>query len=398
MTKIKAKTAGIAFILLGVIGVVDAGILTYDHQKASLGQADATVCEPGGGCAAVRSSPMSAVPLGRSRPALPIALLGMVCYLVVIGLGVMRLRRPDNEHAPRLLLAIGVLATAYSAVLLWYSVATLGKVCPYCVVLYMVGLGVLVVAAMSLSESLGRWVKRVWRSAVSKTGLAAALSFTAMSFAGYSVYAAPLQDMLQTAMGKLTAQARELPGQPEVSLDVTGRPFEGLQDAEVHIVKFADYECPHCGSMFTELHRLVDANRGALRVTMMNFPLSSTCNPRMPREFHKNACLLARAGECAHRQGKWGDIAGWLYGDGRSANKVALRTEAERLGMDGSAFSDCLEDPETDAQIKRDIEVGVGAGVRATPTFFVNGRKVEGGRPPEVLQIIIDGFLTKATQ
>jgi len=393
VSKIKAKTAAIIIILLGVIGVVDAGILTYDHQKFSLGDAAGTVCEPGGGCAAVRSSPLSAVPLGKYRPVLPISLLGMACYLVVIGLGVMRLRNPDDPHAGRLLLGIGVLSTLYSAVLFGYSIASLGKVCPYCVVLYVIGLAVLVVSAMSLGESFGDWLKGVWGSLKSKAGAGAFVGFAALTFAGYNVYASPINDQLESAIGKLTAEARKLPTQPAVTLDVQGRPFEGAADGVVHIVKFADYECPHCGGLFKAVHEVAKKHPGKVKVTMMNFPLSNVCNPKMKRPFHKNACMLAYAGECAHKQGKWEKIAGWLYDNARGIKQEVVVEEARRLGLDIPKFEACMKAPETDAQIKTDIETGIAAGVRATPTFFVNGRKVEGGRPPEVLEAIVDAFL-----
>lgn len=396
VSKLSARTAAIAAIVLGLLGVIDAGVLTYDHQMAALGQVDSTVCEPGSGCAAIQSTAMSSIPLGRYRAKLPIALLGMACYLVVIGLGVGRLRRPSNVHIPRLLLTVGILSTLYSFVLFAYSLIKVGTLCPYCVGLYIIALALLAVGWLSAGEPLGASVKGLWAGVRSSAGIASVVVFIVLTGAGYAVYSSPINAELSTKYGELEQQARELPNQAEVKIDVAGRPFEGPKDAPIHIVEFADYECPHCGGLYKMLHEAAEKRPGKIRITMMNFPLSNVCNPNMRSEFHTRACLLAYGGECAHQQGRWKDIAAWLYDNGKSADAASVLAEAKRLGMDGETFDACLKDPATKAQVLKDIETGVSAGVEATPTFFINGRIIEGGRPPEVIDAALDAFLARS--
>jgi protein-disulfide isomerase len=67
---------------------------------------------------------------------------------------------------------------------------------------------------------------------------------------------------------------------------------------------------------------------------------------------------------------------------------------AESLDMDVDAFTDCLDSNRYQDQILENVRAAQNAGVRATPTFFINGRMVEGNLPLANFQQQIESALS----
>lgn len=376
-------------IALALIGGVDSGLLTWDHQQAALGE-QSGLCAEGGGCDISRRSTWSRIPLPGRRPALPIAALGLGGYLVFAGLGLWWLLKPTQRDAPRVLLGMSLLAVAYSVTLAAYSLVTSGTLCQYCAVLYGVNIALLVATALGRGEPWATWFKGVWASAVSTVGMVAVVGLIVGTFGVYTVYAAPLAGQQADQMTLMLEQARALPDTPRVDVPADGRPGHGAATAPIHIIEFADYECPHCKLLYDVLHDLVEARPEQVRVSILSFPLDMACNPAMKRAFHQNACLLARVAECAHEQGRWAALAPWLFEEARTITAASARERVVAEGLDGAAYDACLASDRPDARIAADIKAGTDAGIRATPTFFVNGHLVEGGRPGPVVEAMID--------
>ncbi len=397
----KPKVAAILIAVLGLVGLVDSGVLTYDHQAWLLDPAgQAGVCAEGSGCEISRTSRYSSVPVPGGRPRLPISLLGLACYAAVIGLAILRLRRIDNVDAARLHVLIGILSVVYSAFLAGVSLVQQGQFCPYCVVLYAVNVGILVVGLLSLPGGAREAVSKLGPAVVSRAGVTAAMVFLAALVGSYIVYAGPVAESRAARDKALVAEARLVGELPTVALSTTGRPTLGRPDAPVHIVEFADFQCPHCRTLFESLHDLLEARPEDVRVTLMHFPLDNACSPIMDRAFHGAACRLAFIAECAHRQGQFAAAAEWAFDVGAGSepdlSREVLRRKAGDLGIDADRFVSCVETGEPRDAVVADIVAGAEAGVRATPTFFVNGRKVEGARPVTHLEAMVDGLLGRA--
>jgi protein-disulfide isomerase len=376
-------------ITLALIGGVDSGLLTWDHQQAKLGE-QSGLCAEGGGCDISRSSTWSRIPLPGRRPALPVAALGLGGYLVFAGLGLWWLLKPERRDAPRVLLGMSLLAVGYAVTLAAYSLMTSGTLCQYCAVLYAVNFGLLGATALGRGERWGAWFKGVWGSAVSTVGMVAVVGLILGTFGVYTVYAAPLAGRQADQMALMLEQARALPSTPRGAIAAEGRPGHGAADAPIHIIEFADYECPHCKLLYEVLHSIVAARPEQVRVSMLSFPLDMACNPAMKRAFHQNACLLARVAECAHEQGRWADLAPWLFEQAPAITAASARERVVAGGLDGAAYDACMASERPDVRIAADIKAGTDAGIRATPTFFVNGHLVEGGRPRPVVEAMID--------
>ena len=75
-------------------------------------------------------------------------------------------------------------------------------------------------------------------------------------------------------------------------------------------------------------------------------------------------------------------------------SKDHLKQFAQTLGLDTTAFNECLDSSKYTEAVQTDTSFAQALGVRSTPSFVVNGQPVVGGQPFEVFQELIDGLLS----
>jgi len=172
--------------------------------------------------------------------------------------------------------------------------------------------------------------------------------------------------------------------------------FLGPADAPVTIIEFSDFQCPFCKRFRDQtLDQILSSYEGKVRFVYRDFPISS---------IHEWAQKAAEAGECADEQGQF-----WPYHDLIFANQTALNQQLEaeglngavgtfkdyagQLGLDTSAFNDCLDSGKYAQEIQKDYNDGVAAGVTGTPGFFINGQELIGAQPFAAFQQAIDAAL-----
>jgi protein-disulfide isomerase len=110
----------------------------------------------------------------------------------------------------------------------------------------------------------------------------------------------------------------------------------------------------------------------------------------------------ANASECAADQGRFWDYHDALMArSGTGANvfgKAALKQYASELGLDTATFNPCVDGDKNLERVYQDVNEGRGLGVQSTPTFFINGQKIEGAVAYEQFKTVIDGYLANTTQ
>lgn len=153
--------------------------------------------------------------------------------------------------------------------------------------------------------------------------------------------------------------------------------FEG-ENPKLRLIEFADYQCPACGMAAKKMHLLLKAYKDQVQVVFKNFPWDSSCNPTIPRGFHPNACGAAKSAYCAHKQGKFEQMYEKLFENQQLLGPESYVQWAQELGLDMAAFDACVASPDTLIAIQKDATEGKAAGVESTPTFFANGKRVEG--------------------
>jgi hypothetical protein len=119
--------------------------------------------------------------------------------------------------------------------------------------------------------------------------------------------------------------------------------------------------------------------RGAMKYIVKDFPLDSTCNWKLLRPKHLGACEAAVAMRIAAEVGVAQPLAQWIEANQRNLTTESVDEQVRLLG-----FGPALRDGRYRAAlaVKRDIGDGLALGVRSTPTFFINGVRVEGVLPP----------------
>lgn len=183
----------------------------------------------------------------------------------------------------------------------------------------------------------------------------------------------------------------EFRAQPTLSVDPGNSPRQGFQgeNPPIQIVEFADFQCPACEMAAKQMHRLVKNYGDKVQLIFKNFPLDSSCNSHIPTRMHQHACLAAKASLCAGQQGKFVDYYERLFSHQKEISPETIQTWASELGLNKEAFGACLESQETSIAIQKDIDLAATLGLQSTPTFFVNGKKVEGVIDENRLRAII---------
>jgi protein-disulfide isomerase len=148
----------------------------------------------------------------------------------------------------------------------------------------------------------------------------------------------------------------------------TNRTFAGNPNSGITVTEFADFQCPACKSAYTLIEKpLLEKYGTRIRFVFKHFPLQS---------LHPYALIAAEASECAADQGKFWEFVDINYTNQEALSKPTLHTWAAELGMDTALFDRCLASGIKRKVVLADYDEGVKAGVKGTPTFFVNGEQV----------------------
>ncbi len=157
--------------------------------------------------------------------------------------------------------------------------------------------------------------------------------------------------------------------------------FLGSANAKVVMVEYSDFQCPACGAAEPTVQEIIKAYGSKIKFVYKHFPLTS---------IHINAQKAAESSECASAQGKFWEMHGKLFENQNALRISDLKSYAQQLGLNTTSFNSCLDSGAAASAVKADFNEGVAEGVRATPSFFINGRKIEGGQPFDEFKTVID--------
>jgi len=156
-------------------------------------------------------------------------------------------------------------------------------------------------------------------------------------------------------------------------LETDDDPVLGNSKAQIVIVEFVDFKCPNCKIADPIIKKITQKYWSKIKVIARDFPAES---------LHPGASELAVLASCAHSQGKY-----WALQDLLFANQDQLPAKLTELdmknllgqaGVDLVQVQKCLGGVQVKTEINRDYATGFKYGVRGTPTFFINGQKIEG--------------------
>lgn len=144
-------------------------------------------------------------------------------------------------------------------------------------------------------------------------------------------------------------------------------------DGKVTLVEFLDFECEACRAAFPIVEQLRETYQGRVTFVARYFPIPS----------HFNAERAARAVEAAGQQDQFEPMYKKMYetqeqwSEQQVPKDDVFRGFAQDLGLDMAKWDKDYNDPATLERIKADVADGQALGVQGTPTFFLNGEKIE---------------------
>lgn len=159
-------------------------------------------------------------------------------------------------------------------------------------------------------------------------------------------------------------------------------PWLGTENAKVIIVEFGDFNCPRCLQSFPVVRELAEKYKAQIKFYWRNYPAVK-----------ENSLDLAKAAVCSHKQKKFWQFHDKLFQMAGQVSVNNLESIAQSIGLNVKSFKDCLDNELTMAQIRKDFYAAEDGEVRGTPTFFVNGYKIEGAVPLAMWEEIIVQFL-----
>ena len=141
----------------------------------------------------------------------------------------------------------------------------------------------------------------------------------------------------------------------------------GNLKASVTLVEYGDYQCPYCGRAYPLIKRLLKEKGAVVHFVFRNFPL---------QELHPMALSAALAVEAAGVQDKFWEMHDLVFEHQKELSHRRLLDFAQILGLDEKKFGEDWQSEAGLSRVEHDFESGVRSGVNGTPSFFVNGSKL----------------------
>src|SRR5579863_5241006 len=135
----------------------------------------------------------------------------------------------------------------------------------------------------------------------------------------------------------------------------------------VTLVEFGDFACPSCGESYGMIKALL-ARRPDLRFVFR-------ANPRA--HLFPHAEIAAEAAEAAGAQGKYWEMHDLLFQNQATLSEAEIFAHARALGLDEARFERELRAGVYRETVHRQEVSGWHSHVRSTPTFFVNGVRLD---------------------
>ncbi len=389
-----SKTAARLALICALVGLGASAAAAYVHYRLLYDPRYLSFCDVNStiSCTQVYLSRFSTV------RGIPVAIFGALWFVVValLAIAAMTARPAVRDSMPGYLFVLSTIALSVVLYLGYASFVLLKAVCLLCLTTYAAVIGLFLVSGAATSYPMKTLPRRAANDlrvfARSPLAIAIAVVFCAGAVSTLAFF--PREAMSTTASGETVAVAAQQPtsdqrseferwfaAQPRVPLIV---PSGG---AKVLIVKFNDFQCPACGQsyqLYKPIFAKFDAEHpGSVKVVLKDYPLNRDCNDNISQTIHSAACVAAVAVRLAQGHKTADAMEEWLYTHQPEMTPPSVRQAAHDIG----------QIPDLDAKyestlslVKGDVALGRQLAVKSTPTFFINGVKVEGALPPQYFE------------
>lgn len=387
-----SRRSGLLALTCAIVGLGASAAAAYTHYHLLYDPTYRSFCDVSTriSCTQVYASRFS------TFRGMPVAVIGTLAFTVAVLFSIAGLvaRREVRENVPGYLFVLSTLSLAVILYLGYASFFVIGAVCLLCLTTYAAVIGLFLVSGAATSFPMTTLPRRAARDTRVFFGSPIALVVAVLFFAGAATTLAFFpRESASTAAASAFAGSAATPmptqdqrseferwyaSQPRVPLVI---PSEG---AKVLVVKFQDFQCPPCSQTYLQYKPIFAKyeaeHPGAVRVVYKDFPLNPDCNAGVAQAIHPAACDAAVAVRLSAERNRHDQMEEWLYTHQPQMTPPSVRQASRDVG--NVADFDAKYQSTLQA-VKSDAALGKQLGVKSTPTFFINGVKIEGGLPPQ---------------
>lgn len=379
-------------ISISILSAIGAIISTWQTRlfhitRSGMGDGNHSFCNIGQSfdCTAIEMSPYSEFLGG-----LPLSGFAIAGYLLILILSLYGFSETYRKNIRKMLIVFSSVAVVFSIGYLAIMLGIIGKLCLLCLSVDAINLALLVLAIL-LPKAEDQYVPSQGLNVAQLAGAGAiSLVIAFMITKGTN----PQDGMKKADLNDIVESVLSTPVTPlEIPTDV---PTIGNPNASITIIKFSDFQCPACKMAANAIHPLLKRYPHDIKFAFVNFPLDMGCNPQIKNKMHEFACEAATVAICANQQGKFAEAYDILFEKQKEfeAEKIADMLSGVQ-SLDLNTLKDCMKLPSTIEKIQRDVAFSQSVKIQSTPTFFMNGKKIEGGLPTNLWIEIIDRTLGK---
>ncbi|MEX0916768.1 MAG: thioredoxin domain-containing protein [Candidatus Spechtbacterales bacterium] len=163
----------------------------------------------------------------------------------------------------------------------------------------------------------------------------------------------------------------------------------GNRDSSVVLLEYGDFECPACGSYHPVLKQLKAEYGDRVAFVYRHFPLNA---------IHKSADISARATEAAALQGKFWEMHDKLFENQKEwttgSTETVIEGYAQEVGLNMEQFRTDINSEVVKEAVEQDRLSAIRSTVNSTPTFFLNGEKIQNPRSVQDFKGMLDTALS----
>lgn len=303
----------------------------------------------------------------------PIALFGaLIGFFVMIGLFF------KNENFERTVYFTLIVNFIGCVLLFAYSIIVLKGLCPFCTVYYILS-----------GIALFLFYRHSSRPIPDIKYLGILLAVT-LAISGVTKININSKEKAQGEIAQdLIRQFYSLPnlGSPSVASEFK---IADAPDAPIKMAIFSDFECPACKALSEQVQKITARYAGKIDIQYYYYPLDHNCNANMDRPLHQNACKAAYVTTCMPAN-EFGKIHDEIF---HNQEKIAEGFLDEYIKK--HKIQDCVSSPATKEKVITLIKASDPFNIRSTPSYLVNGVKIEGILPADQMYAILDEILRRA--
>ncbi len=168
----------------------------------------------------------------------------------------------------------------------------------------------------------------------------------------------------------------------------------GNLNSKVTLTEYVDFQCEACYAFYPTVKEVKEKYKDTVKFEIKYFPISSS---------HSNALAAAATAQAAAKQGKFFEMHNMLFERQKSWENMStertatFESYAKEIGLDIAQYNTDLASAETKAVINADLAEVKKLGGDGTPTFALNGKKIENpANTVEAISKVLDDALAKS--